>query len=164
MLAAYLERLAATLAAPGSAEARSLAEALGTRIERLVLRPGAGRVRFAARRESASATQAVATAPARPAAPPAPPQAPSAAASAESTFDPYAFSVVALLMKQGREALRRRLAGIERPEHLRALAQAQSLLLDVPPAADFRDELKQLRRAILQGAERRVADRRAATG
>ncbi len=72
-------------------------------------------------------------------------------------FDPFAFSAVAVLAKQGRAGLMAKLAGIAAAEHLRAFADAQHLAVDsaiVEPEA--------LRAAILTGAERRIAERRAA--
>lgn len=72
-------------------------------------------------------------------------------------FDPYAFSVVVTLVKKGRDALLARLSEIEDAEHLRQLANAQHLGVDPKLAA-----VEELRNAILQGAERRIAGRRAA--
>jgi hypothetical protein len=72
-------------------------------------------------------------------------------------FDPYAFSVVAVLMKSGRDAAIARLKTIADPAHLRELAQAQHLTLPSDARA-----AEALRVAILASAERRLADRRAA--
>lgn len=72
-------------------------------------------------------------------------------------FDPYAFSVVVTLVKKGREALLTRLAEIDNVEDLRQLANAQHLGVD-PHLARADD----VRVAIVNGAEKRVASRRAA--
>ena len=72
-------------------------------------------------------------------------------------FDPYAFSAVVVLTKSGRDGLLKRLAAIDRPDHLRALAEAQRLAVD-PALASPAD----LRAAIVAAAERRIANRRAA--
>ena len=80
----------------------------------------------------------------------------------EKPFDPYAFSVVALMSKKGREALATRLAAIDSNAHLVQLAEAQGLEID-PPAVDGTGEaINKLRDAILAAAERRIANRRAA--
>lgn len=80
----------------------------------------------------------------------------------EKPFDPYAFSVVALMSKKGREALSIRLAAIGSNAHLVQLAEAQGLELD-PAAVDATPEtIDSLRDAILAAAERRIANRRAA--
>lgn len=72
-------------------------------------------------------------------------------------FDPYAFSVVAVLKKSGREALMARLTEIASADDLRRLADAQHLGL-APDLGGIGD----LRMAIVAGAEQRIADRRAA--
>lgn len=72
-------------------------------------------------------------------------------------FDPYAFSVVVTLVKKGRDALIQRLSEIENVEHLRQLASAQHLGID-PGLA----QPEEVRLAIVSGAERRLASRRAA--
>jgi hypothetical protein len=75
----------------------------------------------------------------------------------EAAFDPYAFSAVAVFTQGGRDALMERLAAIDPPRHLRALALAQHLA--VPDAVV---EPGELREAIVKGTEQRIADRRAA--
>jgi hypothetical protein len=72
-------------------------------------------------------------------------------------FDPYAFSVVAVLKKSGREALMARLLEIASADDLHRLADAQHLGL----APDL-GGIGELRLAIVAGAEQRIADRRAA--
>ena len=77
--------------------------------------------------------------------------------TAVSAFDPFAFSAVAVLMKQGRAGLAQRLGPIASAAHLRQLAEAQHLAIDATiadPAA--------LCEAIVAAAERRLAERRAA--
>lgn len=81
----------------------------------------------------------------------------SAPSSVSRPFDPYAFSVVVTLVKKGPDALLARLAEIKEVENLRLLANAQHLGIDQKIA-----QADDLRHAILQGAERRVAGRRAA--
>ena len=73
-------------------------------------------------------------------------------------FDPYAFSVVVTLVKKGREALVARLSEIDSVEDLRQLANAQHLGLD-PHIWRRVDDVRQ---AIVHGAEKRIAGRRAA--
>jgi hypothetical protein len=72
-------------------------------------------------------------------------------------FDPYAFSVVVTLVKKGREALVARLSEIDNIEDLRQLANAQHLGVD-PHLA----RAEEVRQAIINGAEKRIASRRAA--
>lgn len=72
-------------------------------------------------------------------------------------FDPYAFSVVVTLVKKGREALIARLSEIDNIEDLRQLANAQHLGVD--PHLARADDVRQ---AIIHGAEKRIASRRAA--
>jgi hypothetical protein len=72
-------------------------------------------------------------------------------------FDPFAFSVVALLTRQGRSAVEAKLAVISAPGDLRALADAQHLAVDQSVI-----DAQQLRAAIVAGAERRIAERIAA--
>lgn len=102
------------------------------------------------------------TPPAEGAAPSEPPTVvPPAPQPAEATplppFDPFAFSVIAVLKGGGRDALITRLEQIGEAQNLRRLADAQHLALE--PAADTLDAL---RHAIVSGAEARIADRRAA--
>jgi hypothetical protein len=80
-----------------------------------------------------------------------------ASSGASAPFDPYAFSVVVVLTKTGKDGLMKKLTHIERPEHLRKLAEAQHLAVDtaLSSAAD-------LRAAIVKAAEQRIANRRAA--
>jgi len=80
-----------------------------------------------------------------------------AAKSAEPAFDPYAFSAMVVLAKQGREALAKRLDEIKTAEHLKAFAEAQHLGLDRKVT-----KIDELRKAIVAAAEQRLADRRAA--
>ena len=77
-------------------------------------------------------------------------------------FDPYAFAVVPLLRRQGRDTLLARLAEIASPADLRRLAEAQNIGL--PPSFAAETSAGAVRRAIVEGAEKRVADRHAAAG
>lgn len=72
-------------------------------------------------------------------------------------FDPYAFSLVVVLTKEGRDGLMQRLASIDSAEHLRTLAKAQHVAVDASLSLP-----EELRLAILAGTEQRIADRRAA--
>jgi hypothetical protein len=99
---------------------------------------------------------------AKPAASPAAPavavtEAAAAKAAASVAFDPFAFSVVALYAKKGKLVLEAKLADIHDAGNLRAIADAQHLGI----AADV-TEAQALRTAIVAGAERRMADRKAA--
>ena len=86
------------------------------------------------------------------------PEAQAAAAQpAAKPFDPYAFSAVALLTKQGRAALETKLSSIASASDLRALADAQHLAVDTSVK-----DASALRAAIIVGAERRIAERIAA--
>lgn len=73
------------------------------------------------------------------------------------SFDPYAFSLLALLKRNGRDALLARLGEIGSRDDLRKLAEAQHIAL--PPDIEG---LPAIRDAIADGTERRLADRRAA--
>lgn len=72
-------------------------------------------------------------------------------------FDPYAFSAVVVLAKQGRDGLAQRLAEIKSVEHLKKLADAQHLGFDRSLS-----KIDDLRSALMTAAEQRLADRRAA--
>ncbi|HVZ04663.1 hypothetical protein [Hyphomicrobium sp.] len=96
------------------------------------------------------------------------PAAPQPAAAAEKTevtkrharaenFNPYLFSAIVVLAKQGREGLIKRLQEIKSAEHLRAFAEAQH----VPVDAKLR-KLDDIRKAIVAAVEQRLADRKAA--
>jgi hypothetical protein len=75
----------------------------------------------------------------------------------EKAFDPFSFGAVALLMTEGRPALAERLAQITRAEDLHLLARSQRLTLD--PGLT---RLEDMRTAIIESAERRIAARRRA--
>lgn len=83
------------------------------------------------------------------------PAAPEAVAA--PAFDPFAFSAVVVLTRQGKAALLKRLASIDTAANLIALADAQHLAIDRSLT-----DLARLREAIVKGAEQRIADRRAA--
>lgn len=82
---------------------------------------------------------------------------PAPAPPAEPPFDPYAFSAVAVMTREGRTGLLARLTDITSAKHLRQFADAQHLAL---PAG--LEDPAELRTAILAATERRIADRRAA--
>lgn len=73
------------------------------------------------------------------------------------TFDPFAFSVVVAVTKEGREGLAKRLLEIPSAGDLRALAKAQHVAL---PEGELTDG--ELRDAIVEGALQRIANRKAA--
>lgn len=81
----------------------------------------------------------------------------SPAQSVEPTFDPYAFSVVVILARQGADALKKKLREIDDPSCLIQLADAQHIAIDRSLSG-----LVELRAAIIAGAKQRLADRRAA--
>jgi hypothetical protein len=72
-------------------------------------------------------------------------------------FNPYLFSALVTLSKQGRDGLMTRLEDIQSVEHLRAFAEAQHVPVDA--ALEQTDEIRE---AIVAGVERRLADRKAA--
>ncbi len=78
-------------------------------------------------------------------------------------FDPYLFGLVPVFQREGRDGLLAKLAAIAHPDHLRHMARAQQIVLprelrqgDIPA--------EQLRGAIADAVERRIAGRRAAAG
>lgn len=72
-------------------------------------------------------------------------------------FNPYLFSAIVVLAKQGRDGLIKRLQDIKSAEHLRAFAEAQH----VPVDGKIR-KLDDIRKAIVAAVEQRLADRKAA--
>jgi len=78
-------------------------------------------------------------------------------AKSEPTFDPFAFSAIVILARSGADALMARLKEINKAEHLRQLADAQHLGIDLKVR-----RAAELRKAIVRGAKQRLADRRAA--
>jgi hypothetical protein len=81
------------------------------------------------------------------------------AAKSAAAFDPFAFSVVVVLTKQGPDGLLSKLGSIEDPADLKAIAKAQHIAL--PASAQSAAEL---RTAIVTGTAARIADRQAASG
>jgi hypothetical protein len=79
------------------------------------------------------------------------------AAQPDAAFDPYSPNVVVVLRKQGREAAIAALLAIGGEDRLRRLSGAQQLGLPEPGLS-----VAQLCEAIVEAAERRVANRRAA--
>ena len=74
-----------------------------------------------------------------------------------AAFDPFAFSAVVVMSRQGRDGLLSKLSEIGDIAHLRQLADAQHLAFDRSLT-----DADALREAIVKGAEQRIADRRAA--
>jgi hypothetical protein len=81
----------------------------------------------------------------------------SPSAPADTPFDPYAFSLMVVLAKTGKDGLAKRLAEIKSAENLRTLAEAQHLAVNT---ALKRPE--ELRKAIIAATVQRLADRKAA--
>jgi hypothetical protein len=75
----------------------------------------------------------------------------------ERSFDPFSFGAVAILMAEGRNALAQRLNQVKRAEDLHLLARSQRLAIE--PSLS---RLEDLRAAIIDSAERRIAARRRA--
>jgi hypothetical protein len=75
----------------------------------------------------------------------------------ERPFDPFSFGAVAILMAEGRNALAQRLNQVKRAEDLHLLARSQRLAIE--PSLS---RLEDLRAAIIDSAERRIAARRRA--
>lgn len=99
-----------------------------------------------------------------PAPAPAPSASPTAARSAAEArharaenFNPYLFSVIVVLAKQGRDGLLKRLQEIKSAENLRAFAEAQHV-----PVEKSLKRVDDIRKAIVAAAEQRLADRKAA--
>ena len=72
-------------------------------------------------------------------------------------FDPFAFSAVSVLARKGRDALLERLGEIGSAGNLREFAIAQHISID-----QNLTQASELRLAIVNGTERRIAARRAA--
>lgn len=77
--------------------------------------------------------------------------------AADVVFDPFAFSVVVVITKEGRDGLARKLQSIASAADLRSLAKAQHVAL---PEGDLTSD--ELRAAIVEGALQRIANRKAA--
>ena len=82
---------------------------------------------------------------------------PQAPAATVANFDPFVFSALAVLTKQGAAALAKRLSEIDSVEHLCALAKAQHLAVDAAIT-----EPEALRAAMVEATQARLAERRAA--
>jgi hypothetical protein len=145
----------------------ALAARLAARLARVLSSVRARRVPLQALRQTAAAPPASAlavppsTAAQAPAAalaavaPPATMQAPAA------KFDPYAFGLVPIFQREGRDGLLARLAGVGTADDLKAMARAQQIALEAAlkepdvPLATLRD-------GIAAAVEKRIADRKAA--
>lgn len=85
------------------------------------------------------------------------------AATAEVTFNPYAFGLIPIFVREGPDALMQRLNAIHCLDHLRKIARAQQIALP----AEFRNgeaAADDVRSAIVAAVRKRIADRRAAAG
>jgi hypothetical protein len=72
-------------------------------------------------------------------------------------FNPYRFSALVVLAKQGRGGLLKRLQEIKSAENLRAFAEAQHVPVDAKVK-----KMDDIRKAIIAAVEQRLADRKAA--
>jgi hypothetical protein len=75
----------------------------------------------------------------------------------DAVFDPFAFSVVVVITKEGRDGLARKLQNVASAADLKSLAKAQHVAL---PEGDLSAD--ELRAAIVEGALQRIANRKAA--
>ena len=75
----------------------------------------------------------------------------------DAVFDPFAFSVVVVITKEGRDGLARKLQSVASAADLKSLAKAQHVAL---PEGDLSAD--ELRAAIVEGALQRIANRKAA--
>jgi hypothetical protein len=89
----------------------------------------------------------------------APPESPAAGTPppAQPAFDPFAFSVVVVVTREGRDGLAKKLQDIASIDDLKALAKAQHVAV---PEGDLTADA--MRAAIVDGALQRVANRKAA--
>jgi len=76
-------------------------------------------------------------------------------------FDPYAFGLVPVFQREGRDGLLQQLASVATVAQLRQMARAQQIGLDVQ-AKSGDISLPDLREAIVTAVEKRIADRNAA--
>jgi len=92
-----------------------------------------------------------------------PPPPSTAQSKPEARFDPYAFGFIPVYQREGRDGLLDKLSGISGADNLRKMARAQQIAL---PAELRKGEipLDELRAAIANAVEKRMADRRAAAG
>ncbi|MBA2127075.1 hypothetical protein DLM45_12715 [Hyphomicrobium methylovorum] len=84
-------------------------------------------------------------------------QSESDSSSPREGFNPYLFSAIVVLAKQGRDGLFKRLQEIKTAENLRAFAEAQHV-----PVEKSVKRVDDIRKAIVAAAEQRLADRKAA--
>ncbi|MEO0811106.1 MAG: hypothetical protein AAFW82_10840 [Pseudomonadota bacterium] len=84
-------------------------------------------------------------------------------ANTEVKFNPYAFGLVPVFVREGPDGLMQRLNKIHCLDHLRKIARAQQIALP----AEFRNgevAVDDVRFAIVAAVRKRIADRRAAAG
>ncbi|PPD26499.1 MAG: hypothetical protein CTY20_14310 [Hyphomicrobium sp.] len=156
---AFFRELLRGEAGVGAVQAETLAERCARRVKRVVVWDQEPAATSTVVEAAPVATQPpVATAPStKPLPSVAAPLPPALPTDQSPPFDPYAFSAVVVLTKTGKDGLLKRLAAIDRAEHLKKLADAQHLAID-----RSLDSADALRHAILKAAEQRIADRRAA--
>ncbi|HUS97730.1 MAG TPA: hypothetical protein VMX97_13415 [Hyphomicrobiaceae bacterium] len=80
-----------------------------------------------------------------------------------TAFDPYAFGLIPIYQRQGRDGLLEKLKTITSGDDLRRMARAQQIMLPAPLRTGDAS-LDEIRTAILAAVEKRIADRRAAAG
>ena len=83
-------------------------------------------------------------------------------ATPRKKFDPDAFSLIAVLARQGESELRVKLKGIKTREHLKKLADAQHIPVERSLFENKKVGLDKIRDAIIAGTKRRTADQFAA--
>ena len=85
------------------------------------------------------------------------------AVESDEKFNPYAFGLVPVFVREGPDGLLQRLNTIQRLDHLRTLARFQQIALP----SEFRHgdvAVDDVRSAIVTAVGKRIADRRAAAG
>lgn len=144
-------------------QADALAAAAASTFASVHLRRSA-RIRLSAQRSEREASAHATAAPQRTvqSSPSATEQA-AAAPPTPAPFDPYAFGLVPIFQREGRDGLLAKLIGVTSADDLRKMARAQQIALP----ADLRKgdiALDVLRDAIADAVQKRIADRRAAAG
>ena len=81
-----------------------------------------------------------------------------------AAFDPYAFSAMAVLVREGRAGLVARVEAVANSDDLRRLAAAQSVRLPADLLADPAMPPARLREAFVAAVEQRLVHRKAVSG
>lgn len=152
----FLERFFAEEPGLAAEVARRLAARCKVTFTSLRVRKAA--VSAARRQGSTSAPAARKTAPSSAA-----PTSTPASVGQATAFDPYAFGLVPVFQREGRDGLVAKLGAIDRADHLRQMAKAQQIVLP-QELRTGEVALEGLRAAMADAVARRIADRRAAAG